>query len=90
MLKLLPTLLCLGVILLACDQKRKASSELDKVIDIQGNLEAKSPDSTLFYHNCQLPTEHWSLNTTYYKTKLLSIIVISRIQMHENEQAVLR
>ena len=43
-----------------------------------------------FYHNCQLPTEHWSLNTTYYKTKLLSIIVISRIQMHENEQAVLR
>ena len=49
MLKLLPTLLCLGVILLACDQKRKASSELDKVIDIQGNLEAKSPDSTLIY-----------------------------------------
>lgn len=49
MLKLLPTLLCLGVILLACSKKPAVSSGLDKVVDIQENLNSKSPDSTLIY-----------------------------------------
>lgn len=49
MLKLLPTLLCLGVILLGCDQKKEFSSELGRVVDIQENLELKSPDSTFIY-----------------------------------------
>ncbi|MBL4662687.1 MAG: histidine kinase, partial [Flavobacteriaceae bacterium] len=49
MLKLLPTLVCLGIILLACDQKSNISSEVDRVVTIQKNIESKSQDSTLIY-----------------------------------------
>ena len=49
MLKLLPTLLCLGVILLACDQKKESFSDIDTVIAIQKKLDSKSADSTLIY-----------------------------------------
>ena len=49
MLKLIPTLLCLGIILLACERKSEFASEVDKVRAIQENLAIKPQDSTLIY-----------------------------------------